>query len=832
MDIEELIGTLDLGAKTRLLTGTDMWSLPALPRIGLGPLVMSDGPIGVRGERWSPGDPSIALPSPTALAATWDVELVRRAGRLLAQEARRKGVHVLLAPTLNLHRSPLGGRHFECFSEDPYLTGEIGAAYVEGVQEGGVAATPKHFVANDFETDRFTVNVTVAEGTLREVYLAPFERVVRAGAWALMSAYNAVNGTTMTEHRALQRDLLKDEWGFDGLVVSDWTAARSTEATADGGLDVAMPGPYGPWGAKLEAAVRDGRVAEEVVDDQVRRVLRLALRVGALRPVPGSPGSPAALASAPGPASTSVPDPGPDPDPGPGSGTGLKVAPRAGGDVPIDGVALAREVAARSFTLLRNEGGLLPLEGVRSVALIGPGAAQPRIMGGGSAQVYPDRIVSPLEGLRGRGDVEVRHAPGTDPRIRPAPLAVPCRAVFLDAGGESLGEHPLADAEARWVGRLPADVDADRLGAVEIRGTYTPEMTGSHLFSLVGAGAFAVRIDGEVVFDGFVTSPGGDPATAFLAPPEHRLTAALTAGVPVELRVRHLTAASGGMAFVSFSLGHAAPSPGDDATIAEAVATAAGADVAIVIACTTPEVESEGFDRTDLALPGRQDELITRVARANPRTVVVVNAGSPVLMPWLEHVPAVLLTWFPGQEAGAALADVLFGDAEPGGRLPTTWPLRASDVPVLDVTPTDGEVVYREGLLIGYRAWERAGRVPAFWFGHGLGYTTWSYDSVAVTGTTVTVAVTNTGGRPGREVVQFYLAPPEQDPLRPARILAGFSAVDAAPGQTVITTVYLPERAFQVWTERGWRTVPGEHTVEVGRGVADPRLSATVTVTG
>ncbi|MGC5011173.1 beta-glucosidase family protein [Streptosporangium sp. DT93] len=829
MDIEALIGKLDLGTKVRLLTGTDMWSLPALPQIGLDPLVMSDGPIGVRGERWSPGDPSIALPSPTALAATWDVELVRRAGRLLAQEARRKGVHVLLAPTLNLHRSPLGGRHFECFSEDPYLTGEIGAAYVEGVQRGGVATTPKHFVANDSETERFTVNVTVDEATLREVYLAPFERVVRAGAWGLMSAYNAVNGTTMTEHRALQRDLLKDEWGFDGLVVSDWTAARSTEATATGGLDVAMPGPYGPWGAKLEAAVREGRVAEEVVDDQVRRVLRLALRVGALRPAP-EPGGEAGTGVAVGTGAGNGAGTEAGTRAGTGAGAGVATVLPAGEDVPVDGVALAREVAARSFTLLRNEGGLLPLTGVRSVALIGSAAAEARIMGGGSAQVYPDRIVSPLDGLRGRGDVEVRHAPGTDPRIRLATLAVPCSAVFLDAEGASLAEHPLADAEARWVGRLPSDVDTDRLAAVEIRGAYTPDVTGSHAFSLVGTGAFTVVIGGEVVFDGLVSPPGDDPATAFLSPPEQRMTLALASGVPVELRARHLTTASRGMAFVAFSLGHADPSPGDDATIAEAVATAAGADVAVVIASTTPEVESEGFDRTGLALPGRQDELITRVARANPRTIVVVNAGSPVLMPWLEEVPAVLLTWFPGQEAGAALADVLSGDAEPGGRLPTTWPLREADVPVLDVTPSGGELAYREGPLVGYRAWERTGRVPAFWFGHGLGYTTWSYDSVAVTGTTVTVAVTNTGTRPGREIVQFYLAPPEEDPRRPARVLAGFSAVDAAPGQTVITTVYLPERAFQVWGERGWRTVPGEHTVEVGRSVADRRLSATVTV--
>nr|WP_260407690.1 glycoside hydrolase family 3 C-terminal domain-containing protein [Planomonospora venezuelensis] len=810
-----------------------MWSLPALPEIGLERLVMSDGPIGVRGEQWTSADPSIALPSPTALAATWDVELVRRTGRLLAQEARRKGVHVLLAPTVNLHRSPLGGRHFECFSEDPYLTGEIGAAYVEGVQEGGVGTTPKHFVANDFETDRFTVNVKVSEKALREAYLAPFERVVRAGAWGMMAAYNAVNGTTMTEHRALQRDVLKDEWGFDGFVVSDWTAARSTEATAEGGLDVAMPGPFGPWGEKLEAAVREGRVSEEVVDEQVRRVLRLAHRVGALKPA--STGS----STASGTASPAALSPGAGTAGGTADGT---VDASGAGRTVIDGTALAREVAARSFTLLRNEDGLLPLAGVRSVALIGSAAAEARIMGGGSAQVFPDRIVSPLDGLRARPGVEVRHALGTDPRLRLAPLTCPTRALFLDADGEVLAEHPLATTEARWVGSLPPDVDGGRLAAVELRTGYTPGVTGPHEFSVAGVGAFAVTVGGETVFDAEIALEGGDPAAAFLSPPEHRITAHLTEGVPVELSVRHPAGAFGGMAFVAFTLGHADPSPGDDALIAEAVRAAADADVAVVVASTTLEVESEGFDRTSLALPGRQDELIAKVAEANPRTVVVVNAGSPVEMPWLEEVSAVLLTWFPGQEAGDALADVLFGDAEPGGRLPTTWPVREADAPVLDVTPVDGEVAYDEGVFIGYRAWERAGRTPAFWFGHGLGYTTWSYDTIAVTERTVTVAVTNTGTRPGREIVQFYLSPPEsptgsstgssagQDGGRPARALAGFDVVDAGPGQTVITTITVPERAFQVWTDAGWATVPGDHTVEAGRSVADRRLAAVVSV--
>lgn len=316
--VEDALAALGLDAKAALLAGQDMWTLPALPEIGLASLVMSDGPIGVRGVRWSADDPSIALPSPTALAAAWDPELARRAGVLLAQEARRKGVHVLLAPTVNLHRSPLGGRHFEAYSEDPYLTGRIGAGYVTGVQEGSVGTTVKHFVANDAETDRFTVNNLVSARALRELYLAPFEHIVEnAHPWGIMTAYNTVNGTTMTEHHHLVNEVLRGEWGFDGYNVSDWMAARSTKAAIEGGLDVAMPGPTTVFGEALARAVRDGEVEESAVDTAVRHVLRLAARVGILDGAE--------------PVVTELPD-------------------------AVDGIELAREIARRSFVLVRNQG--------------------------------------------------------------------------------------------------------------------------------------------------------------------------------------------------------------------------------------------------------------------------------------------------------------------------------------------------------------------------------------------------------------------------------------------------------------------------------------------
>src|SRR3954447_9947597 len=379
IEIADVIKRLDLDEKVSLLSGQDLWSLPAIERIGLRSLVMSDGPIGVRGTGWAPDDPSIALPSPTALAAAWDPELAETAGRLLGQEARRKGVHVVLGPTVNLQRTPLGGRHFECYSEDPLLSGEIAAGFVRGVQALGVGTTVKHLVGNDFETDRMEVDVRIDERTLREIYLAPFERVVEAGGWGVMSAYNGVNGSPMAANGQIQDDILKGEWGFDGVVVSDWRAARSTVGAALGGLDIAMPQLENPWGAALVAAVRSGEVAEEVVDDKVRRVLRLAVRVGALGDIPEMSGRVEAL----------------------------------------DGARVAHDLATRSFVLARNENYTLPLEaaGLTRVAVIGALAMDARVLGGGSAQVSPPHTISPLEGLaRALSGVDVEYAVGTDPR--------------------------------------------------------------------------------------------------------------------------------------------------------------------------------------------------------------------------------------------------------------------------------------------------------------------------------------------------------------------------------------------------------------------------------
>ncbi|MGW5640053.1 beta-glucosidase [Streptomyces sp. NPDC003832] len=796
--VEAALARLGLDAKTRLLAGQDMWTLPALPEIGLASLVMSDGPIGVRGTRWSADDPSVALPSPTALAATWDPSLARRAGVLLAQEARRKGVHVLLAPTVNLHRSPLGGRHFEAYSEDPYLTGRIGAAYVNGVQSGGVGTTVKHFVANDAETDRFTVNNTVGERALRELYLAPFEAVV-AGArpWGIMTAYNSVGGTTMTEHHHLVNEVLRGEWGFDGFNVSDWMAARSTTGAVEGGLDVAMPGPDTVYGTALAAAVRAGEVAESLVDDAVRNVLRLAARVGALE------GAEPAVSEPP---------------------------------APVDGEALAREIARRSFVLVRNRGAL-PLPAGGTVALIGAAARDARVLGGGSATVFPARIVSPLDGLTAAlPEGGLTYALGADPatELAVADQGFTLRAVCRDTDGHVLATTDTPNGQIQWMGSdLPDGVTHDRLHTVELTGTFTPRETGPHTFGIKGLGPFTLTVAGTAFYDGVQGAEGSDPFISFFGAPEPRAVAELTAGETVEVSLTHTVRIpeNAPVRAVGFALAHQEPQRDPDDLIAEAVDAARAADTAVVVVATTDRVESEGFDRTDLFLPGRQDDLVRAVAAANPRTVVVVNSGSPVELPWREEVAAVLLGWFPGQEGGAALADVLTGAEEPGGRLPTTWGALA-DAPVTQVVPENGELAYTEGVFIGYRAWEKAGRTPSYPFGHGLGYTEWAYRSLELDGRTAKIRVQNTGDRTGREVVQVYLAPAEPDAERPARILAGFAQVTAEPGQTVEAVVEIPDRAFEIWDEKvgSWSCVKGSYEIQAGSSLADRRVTGTINV--
>lgn len=816
-DLARRLGRLDLAAKVRLLTGSTSWRTYAEPAAGLREIVVSDGPVGVRGERWDERYPSVSLPSPTALAASWDVGLLHRIGGALAVEARGKDVDVVLGPTLNLHRSPLGGRHFECFSEDPLLTARLGVAYVRGLQEQGVGATPKHYIANDSETDRFTVDVVVDQRTLRELYLAPFDAIVHeAQPWVVMASYNAINGPTATENPLLS-DPLETEWGFDGLVVSDWTAVRSTEAAANAATDLAMPGPRGPWGDALLEAVRAGRVPEAAIDAKVLRLLRLAARVGALDGIaPAGPAVPAAM----------------------------------------DVTALAREAEVAGTVLVRNSGSLLPLDAstLTRVAVFGPSAVEARTQGGGSAVVFPASVVSPLEGivealpgarvdyLRG---VDIYDGPTNPPlsSLRVPDSAEPGQLVRLLAADGTLLHQEVR--RALRVFASSATVGSD-VATVQLSTFFTPTRTGTHTVGARGTGRLRLSVDGREVATSATGARDYAPGAALFEPDELTASCGLEAGVEVQLSLDVDLLHGQHESVLEFIVGD--PPVDTDAQLAAVAELAAGSEVAIVVVGTTEQIESEGFDRTSLHLPGRQDELVRVVAAANPRTVVVVNAGSPVIMPWRNEVPAILLSWFGGQEFGRALADVLLGAGEPGGRLPTTWPGEQDDVPVLSTTPVGGRLEYREGIHIGYRAWLVAtalgGPEPAFPFGSGMGYTSWDYesltcaDSAAVadlsSGATVAVVVKvrNTGARTGREVVQVYLSRADSAVDRPVRWLAGFATVDAAAGVATDVVVEIGQRAFQHWSvsEHAWLTEPGPFTVHAGHDVSTLPLTARVTL--
>jgi beta-glucosidase len=763
----------------------------------------------VRGQGANPDETSASFPAPSALAATWDVGLADRAGALFAAEARRHGVDVVLAPQVNLQRTPVGGRHFECYSEDPFLTGEIGAALVEAAQERGVGMSVKHFVANDSETERRSYVARVDERTLRECYLAPFERVVRgAGAWSVMGAYSGLDAfglaAPVLEHAPLLHGLLKDEWGFDGVLVSDWVATQSVGPAVRGGLDLQMPGPDGPWGDGLLAAVRSGEVPAELLDDKVRRLLLLATRVGALG-AQGEPPAPEAPAAEP----------------------------------------FLRELAARATVVLKDDAGLLPLplaEGA-TVALLGPAATQPFTQGGGSGYVRPVRATDPAGALRDALPAGVRLVvqAGARARLTPPPLDVAGRCAdpatgepgvrveLLDAAGTTLD----AWTDPAWSGWLQ-EVRPDAVTARLTASVRLPE-PGEHELGVGTVGRHEVLIAGQLastsaaeVDEGVILASGHNhPVT-----PVVRVSGTGTAELRAELQVVHPV---GYASFVRALLAHRLPGPTAEDEMAAAVAEAAAADVAVVVVGTTEEVESEGFDRRDLDLPGNQDEFVRRVCAANPRTVVVVNAGAPVLLPWLAEAPTVLWAWLAGQECGTALADVLLGVTEPSGRLPWTLPARAEDVPVPHAVPRDGVIEYFEGLHVGYRSWEKDGRDPAACFGHGLGWTTWNYEDVTAEpaedgDVTVTVTVRNKGARDGHEVVQVYVEPPADPggPERPVRWLGGFAALHVPAGASARVPVRVPRRAFEVWDPAagGWLVPAGEHVLRVGRSVRDLRLTA------
>ncbi len=808
-DIDALLGAMTLEEQVSLLAGADFWTTVAIPRLGIPAIKVTDGPNGARGGGSLVGGIKAAsFPVGIALGASWNPALVHEIGEALAEEARSKGASILLAPTVNIQRSAVNGRNFECYSEDPCVTATLAVAYVSGLQKGSVGATIKHFIGNESEVQRTTMSSDIDDRALREIYLPPFEAAVKAAdAYAVMSSYNRLNGTFTSEHKTLLGDLLKEEWGFSGVVMSDWFGSHSTVPTVEAGLDLEMPGPTRDRGAKLVAAVRSGDIDAAKVREAARRVLTLIERVGGF----DKPAIPAEQAI----------------------------------DRPAHR-ALIRRAGAEAIVLLKNDG-VLPLDLTgRTIAAIGPNAEAAQIMGGGSAQLNPHYAISPADGLRTlTSENQLRSAPGvTANRLMPlieGPFEVDVYG-RPDLSGPVVEHqsHPLG--EVMWFNSVAQGV-ADGDFSLRATATFTPSETAEHVFGLVSIGPSRLIVDGKTVID---IRDSWEPGDNYFecGNREARGTIALDAGRAVEVVVEYRFVQAIALNLKAIRVGVAVPL-GEKAFM-EAIELARASDVAIVYAGRSGEWDTEGNDLPGIKLPGRQDELIAAVAAANPNTVVVLQTGGPVAMPWLDKVRAVLEAWYPGQEAGNAIADVLTGAAEPGGRLAQTFPSRIEDTPVQTGCPLTypgehGHVAYREGVFVGYRHYEKAGIEPLFPFGHGLSYTSFDWQAPTVDRSTfdgdglvtVRVRVTNSGTRPGSEVVQIYVTPPTSHVVRPVKELRAFAKLHLAPDETGEAIMTLSSRAFSTFdVERNaFVSAKGTYRLIAAASSARPRGSVDIELT-
>jgi len=802
--VADLLSHLTTEERVSLLAGAAWFKLHGIERLGVPQLSVTDGPTGVRSLA---GAFATVFPVGIALASTWNPATVQGVAAAIAREAQALGEQVVLAPTVNIARIPTWGRNFETYSEDPYLAARIGVAYVDGLQGEGVGASLKHYAANNQELERFEVDARLDERTLREVYLFAFETIVReADPWTVMASYNRVDGTHVSQHRRLLTDILKDEWGYEGMVVSDWNATRSTAPAANAGMDLEMPGPPRWFGDKLLGAVEAGEVSETQIADNARRVLRLIVR------------------------------------------SGLLDGPRPAGELRSDRhKAIALGAACEAMTLLKNDGGLLPLaKTLTRVALIGPNAVRCRLQGGGSSQVVTDAVRTLGEGLRdllGEG-VEVIEAQGVDndtfpPTPRPDWFSTTSnrsqqglRAEYFD-GPACEGGSREAPPEQNFVRRVRGTAIGPGGGTYKSfrwSGWFWPQRTGEYEFSVRATGSPALYIDGERIISPATPAPPDTLDTLIQSVPRRLAKARLVAGRGYEFQIDY-TPVDGRYEYIG--LGVRAPIE----PFERAIEAAKSADAAILVLGSGATTESEGYDRPDLDLPGEQDALARAVLAANPRTVVVLNAGSPFTLPWIEAAPAVLQMWLPGEMGPDALARVLFGDADPGGRLPLSWPARFGDHPAHALSPDPKVCDYAEGLLVGYRYYDEAKVAPLFQFGHGLSYARFELASLSVPSSATTdeavrveVTVTNVGDRAGQEVVQVYVAPRDPRLPRPPKELKGFAKVELAPEESRRVSLELPPRAFAFYDSdaKAWVTEPGEYDVLVGRSAGDIRLSATV----
>jgi beta-glucosidase len=796
--VESLLKQLTLEQKIDLIGGIDDFYIRDIKQIGLPRLKMSDGPIGVR--NYGPATTFGGI----GLAATWDLDLMQRMGAVIGQDARARGVHFMLGPGVNIYRAPMCGRNFEYFGEDPFLASRTAVAYINGLQSQGVSATIKHFMGNNQEFLRHDANSIIDERTMREIYLPTFEAAVKeAHVGAIMDSYNLTNGQHMTQNGYLNNDVVKKEWGFDGIIMSDWDSTYDGVAAANGGLDLEMPSGKFMNRATLLPAVKSGKISEATIDDKVRRILHTAIRFGWLD------------------------------------------REQTDFSIPLlnlEGGKVALEAARSAMVLLKNDGNLLPLDKskIKSVAVIGPDAYPAQVVGGGSAGVRPFSAVSFLEGVAqylgdqaktyydqgipSLGDMADATSFTTDEAGKQAGLS----AEFFN--NPNLSGSPAVRRTEQHINAHNNFGDGVNQNEVSARwiGYFTPKSPGEHLLFVAGPGeegGSRLYLDDKLVIDNW------ERVNARVS----QIRLPIAAG-PHKVRFEYFVHGSWGGP--SVSVGIIRP----DALVQESAKTLAShSDAVVVAAGFDPSSETEGGDRT-FQLPPAQDELIGQVAAVNRKTIVVLTSGGGVDMTrWIESVPAVLEAWYAGQEGGTALAQLLFGEYSPSGKLPVTFERRWEDSAVHDsYYPNKGgkNVVYREGVFLGYRDFDKTGAKPMFPFGYGLSYTSFAYKNLELSPSADAVSVsfdlTNTGNRPGAEIAEVYVGEPHASVPRPVKELKGFAKVLLKPGETRTVSVPLGTRAFSYYDvkQHRWTEDSGEFEVMVGSSAVHMELTGRITRPG
>jgi len=799
--VNSLLAKLTLEEKIDLIGGVDGFYVRASEKIGLPRLKMADGPVGVRNY-----GPSTVFGG-IGLAAAWDPELASRIGATIGQDARARGVYFMLGPGVNIYRAPLNGRNFEYFGEDPFLSARTAVAYITGMQSQGVSATIKHFMGNNSEFDRHNTDSIIDERTMREIYLPVFEAAVKeAHVGAIMDSYNLTNGQHMTQNGPLNNDLVKKEWGFSGIIMSDWDATYDAVAAANGGLDLEMPSGKFMNRQSLLPAIKAGTVREATIDDKVRRILRTAIQFGWL-----------------------------DHDQ---TDSAMPLLNPAGKQTTL-------EAARAGMVLLKNDRNILPLEKghIKSIAVIGPDAYPAQPAGGGSADAKSFTPVSFLEGISNYlGDsAKVYYAPGI-PTLDE--MARQTQFTTDAAGGKkglkmeifdnvNLTGPPAMVRDEQHVHYEPAregDVTNNNI-SIRWTGFFTPSVPGQYLAFVQGpgeSGGYRLYIDKKLVLDNWTqwyAFVGEVPVT-------------LAAG-PHEIEMDYRAERVWGKAVAN--LGIVRP---ETLVSAEAKTLAARADAVIIAAGFNPESEGESGDRM-FRLPPAQDELINQIAEVSKNTIVVVTSGGGVDMaPWVDHIPALLEAWYPGQQGGDALAQILFGEFNPSGRLPISIERRWEDNASHDsYYPKAGskKVEYSEKIFIGYRHFDKSSTKPLFPFGYGLSYTSFAYKNLMITPlsqnqqdtdqqVTLTFDVTNTGARAGADIAEIFVGDHHAPVPRPVKELKGFAKVNLTPGETKTVTVKLDRRAFSYFdvNQHVWTLAPGDFDLFVARSAADIELTGKV----